>query len=113
MVSTLAYNVRDVGSNPALGKIFPMFIMLTTLFAMTIICKATHYMNPPWLVIPCIYVIVSITRLTIPGVLNIVISTDLSGKELHKQVGGRSMAASGSLAGIMVSTWTRNARDVD
>ena len=32
MVSTLAWNGRDVGSIPALGTIFPIFITPTTLF---------------------------------------------------------------------------------
>ena len=35
LVSTLAWNVRDVGLIPALGTIFPIFVTPTTLGAMT------------------------------------------------------------------------------
>ena len=35
MVSTLAWNARDVGLIPILGSIFPIFIIPTTLVAIT------------------------------------------------------------------------------
>ena len=41
-----------------------------------------------------------------------VVCTDLPGKEPHGQVGMDRMTISGSLGDLMVSTLTRNARDV-
>ena len=43
---------------------------------------------------------------------NVVICIDLSGKELHTQVGTGRMVTSGTLGGVLVSTMTQNARDV-
>ena len=37
MVSTLARNDRGMGLSPALGTLFPIFITLTTLIAITMI----------------------------------------------------------------------------
>ena len=42
----------------------------------------------------------------------VVVYTDLSGKELHRQEGVGSMATSGSLGGVMVRTLAWNVRDV-
>ena len=58
MVSTLARNVRNVGSIRALGEIFPIFITATTLVAVTICCLVAE----PTLCkcIACMYIIVSI-----------------------------------------------------
>ena len=42
----------------------------------------------------------------------VLVRTDLSSKEPHRQVGVGRMVTSGSLGGIMVSTLARNARDV-
>ena len=42
LVSTLAWNARDVGLIPALGAIFPIFITLTTLVVVTIILYKLH-----------------------------------------------------------------------
>ena len=40
VISTLAWNVRDVGSIPTLSMIFPIFITPTTVVAVTrILCK--------------------------------------------------------------------------
>ena len=58
------------------------------------------------------YLIVSIKRLTIPGGMSVVDSTDLSGKELRRQVGLVMVVTAGSLYGEMVSTLPWNARDV-
>ena len=44
--------------------------------------------------------------------MNVVGCTDLSGKELHRQVGLSSVVTAGSLDGVMVSTMTRNVRAV-
>ena len=44
--------------------------------------------------------------------MSVVGCTDLSGKELHRQVGMGKMVTSVSLGGIMVSTLAWNARDV-
>ena len=60
----------------------------------------------------CMYVIVSIKRLTIPGGMSVVICTDLWGKELHRQIGVGMVVISGILCGVMVSTLTRNAQHV-
>ena len=43
----------------------------------------------------------------------VVVCTDPSGKEPHREVGVGRMVTSGSLCGVMVSTLARNARDVD
>ena len=40
------------------------------------------------------------------------VCTDLSGKELHRQVGMSSIVTTGSLVGVMVSTLAQNARGV-
>ena len=42
----------------------------------------------------------------------IIVCTDLSGKELHRQVGVGIVMTSGSLCGVMVEQWLWNARDV-
>ena len=41
----------------------------------------------------------------------VVVCTDLSGNEQHKQVSMGSMVTSRSVGGVMVSTWGRDARD--
>ena len=47
------------------------------------------------------------------SVIDIVaVCTDLWGKEMHRQVGVGTMVTSGSLRGVMVAHWPRNARDV-
>ena len=43
---------------------------------------------------------------------HVVVRTDLSSKELHRQAGVYMMVISRSLDGVMVSTLARNARDV-
>ena len=53
------------------------------------------------------YVIVSISRVT-----SVVVCTDLSGKELHRQVGVARVVTSRSLGGVIVSTLAWNARGV-
>ena len=73
MVSTLAQNVRDVDSIPTLGTLFLLFITHMTLVAVTMILSiqlcAVWLLNLPcrciWMVIACMYGIVSIKRLTI------------------------------------------------
>ena len=52
MVSILAQHARDVGSIPALGTIFPIFITPMTLLAVTmILCK----LYTIWLLnLPCV-----------------------------------------------------------
>ena len=72
MVSTLAWNARDVGSIPALGTEFGSFITPTTLVAVTMILyklSAVWLLNLPclyvWEVPVCMYVIASIKKLTI------------------------------------------------
>ena len=62
-------------------------------------------------VITCMYVIVSIKRLRIAGVL-VVVCTDFWDKEPYRKVGVGSMVTSGTLCGVMVSTLAQNAKDV-
>ena len=50
-------------------------------------------------------------RPTIPYV-NVIVCSELSGKELHRQVGVDKGDATGSLGGVMASTLTLKARDV-
>ena len=65
MVSTLAWNATDVGLIPALGTISPIFITPMILVAVTSILSK---LRTVWLLnLPCINVIVSIKRLTVPG----------------------------------------------
>ena len=42
--------------------------------------------------------------------VNVVVCTNLSGKELHRQVGVGRVLASGCLGGVMVSTLARDIR---
>ena len=42
--------------------------------------------------------------------VSVVVYSDLSGKEPHRQVGVGRVMTSGSLGGVMVSTLARNAR---
>ena len=42
----------------------------------------------------------------------VIVCTDLSGKEPHRQVGVGRVGTSGSLGGIIVSTLSQNARDL-
>ena len=44
--------------------------------------------------------------------ISVLVSTDLSGKELHRQIGVVSMVTYGSLGGVMAITLTRPARNV-
>ena len=44
--------------------------------------------------------------------MTVVVCTDFSGKELHRQVGVDRVSTSGSLGGVMVSTLAWNARNV-
>ena len=74
MVSTLICNSRYLGSISALGAILPISITLMTPVAMTMIMYKLHavwLLNLPGVckckVIACMYVILSIKRLTIPG----------------------------------------------
>ena len=60
----------------------------------------------------CLYIIVSIKRLTSPGGMSVVDCTDLSGKEPHRYVGIDKMVTSGSVGGVIVGTLVQNARDV-
>ena len=65
------------------------------------------------MVTACISVIVSIKRLTIPGGTGIVVvCSDLSGKELHRQAGMGRVVISGSLGGVIVKTLIWNTRYV-
>ena len=71
--STLAQNARVVGSSPALGTIIPIFITPTTLVAMTMdpiqatCCMVVEPTLSVYMCGHCLYVIVSIIRLTIAG----------------------------------------------
>ena len=44
--------------------------------------------------------------------MNVVVYTDLSGKEPHRQVGNDMIVTSGNLDGVMVSTLPWDAKDV-
>ena len=73
MVSTLAWNARDVCSIPTVGTIFPMFITSMTLVAMIMILYklCTVWLSNRTCVCKCkviayMYVIVGIKRVTIP-----------------------------------------------
>ena len=84
MVYTLVRNAREVGSIPALDTIFPIFIPPMTLFVVTMI---PYKLCPVWSLnlrcvciwkaIACMYVIISIKRVTIPGGTSVVVCTDL------------------------------------
>ena len=71
--STLAQNARDVGSSPTLGTVFHIFVTSTTLVTRTMIqdpVQATRCMVVELtlcMYIACMYVMVSIKRLTILG----------------------------------------------
>ena len=58
------------------------------------------------------HLILSIKRLTITGGTSVVVCTDLSGKESHRQVGKGRMVTLANLGGLMVSTMAGNARDM-
>ena len=66
-------DARDVGLSPTLGTVFPIFITPMTLVAMTMILYKllVWLLNLPCVcicqAIACMYVIVSIKRLRIPG----------------------------------------------
>ena len=104
--STLAPNARAVGLSPTLGTVFPIFITPMILVAMTMdpvqamqcmvvdVCMTlvAVTMDPvqamqcmvvdvPWpcvyMAIACMYVVVCITILTIPGGTSVVVYTDL------------------------------------
>ena len=60
----------------------------------------------------CIAIPACIKSLRIPWVMRVVGCTDLSDKELHRQVGMGIVVTSGSLRGLMFSTLNRNARFV-
>ena len=51
-------------------------------------------------------------RLAIPGGISVVVCTDFSGKEPHRQVGVVRVVTSGSLGGEMVGTLAQSAKDV-
>ena len=52
--STLAQNIRDVGSIPALGTLFPVFITPITLVAMA---RILYKLYAVWLLnLPCVYI---------------------------------------------------------
>ena len=54
-----------------------------------------------------------VTSQRLGGVMvSVVVCTDLSGKEPHRQVGVSMVVTSGSLGGVMVSTLDQNAKDV-
>ena len=72
--STLTKNARDVGLTPTLGTVFPIFSAPMTLVVVSMILYKLHavrLLNLPCVcickAIACIYVTVSIKRLTIPG----------------------------------------------
>ena len=71
--STMARDARDVGSSPARGTIFPIFVIPTTLVAVTMdavqamCCMVVEPTLSMYMYGHYLYVIVSITRLTIPG----------------------------------------------
>ena len=44
--------------------------------------------------------------------MSVLVCTDLSGKEPHRQVGMGRVMTSGSLGGVMLSTLAQNARDI-
>ena len=78
----LAQNARDVGLSPALGTIFPIFITPLTLVLLTELVQAMccTVVEPTLCIckaIACIYVIVSIKRIKIPGGASVVVCTDL------------------------------------
>ena len=82
--SLLAQNVGDVGSGPTLGMVFPICITPMTLVVVTMIL---YKICTVWLLnllcvcicmaITCMYLIVSIQRLTISGGASVVECTDL------------------------------------
>ena len=55
----------------------------------------------------CMCVILTIKRHTIPAGTGVTGCTDLSGKELYRQVGLGIVGTSGSLRGIMVACWPK------
>ena len=76
MVRTRTRNAGDVGSNPVLSTVFPIFITPTTLVAVTMIpykLCTVWLLNLPCVymyvceVTACMYALVNIKRLTIPG----------------------------------------------
>ena len=102
MVSTLVQNAIYAGSIPAIGTIFPIFISFMILVSMTRIpyeLCAVWLLNLPCVyvceVTACMYVIVSVKRLTIPEGTSVVVCTDVSGKKPHKQVGEGIVVTSG------------------
>ena len=52
------------------------------------------------------------SRVIFQNCYDFVVCTVFSGKELHRQVGVGTLGTLGSLGGVMVSTLTRNVRDV-
>ena len=58
-----------------------------------------------WPLPVCIYVIVSIKRLSIPGGTSIIVCADLWVKVLHRQLGMSIVVRSGNLCGVMVAYW--------
>ena len=70
----MAQNARDVALIPTLGTMFLIFLTPITLVAMTMIMYklcAVCFLNLPCVckckAIACMYVIISIKRLTVPG----------------------------------------------
>ena len=107
---------KRCGFDPALRTIFPIPITLTTLIAMTMILYKLHavwLLNQPCVhickVIARVYVIVSIKKTYYSRGMSVVVCTDPSGKELHRQIG---VGRSGSLGRVIVSTLAWNARDL-
>ena len=92
----------------------PIFITPTKLVAMTMILYnlcTVWLLNLPCVCIckgiACMYVIVSIKRLTVPGGMNVIVCTDLWGDEPYSQMCVGIVVTSGSLCGEMVAHWPR------
>ena len=115
IASTLARNARHVCLIPILGAIPPYcHYPHDTGCRVPDPLQVVRYMVvEPTLctAIGCMYVIVSIKRHNSRR-MSVVVYTDLSGKDLHRQVGAGGAVTSRSLGGVMVSTLACNAKDV-
>ena len=77
------------GLIPALGAIFPIFNTPMT------------QVNLPCVSLPVCMQLLVLKKDTLPWGTSVVVSTDLSGKESHRQVGIGNVVTSGSLGSIM------------
>ena len=120
LLSTLAWNARDVGSIPGLGTVFPIFITPTTLVAMTMdpvqatCCMVVEPTPSMYMYGQCLYVCNCRHYKTFnprrPSV--VVVCTDLLGKELHRYVGLGTVVTSGSLGCVMYFPFSSQPRQL-